>query len=392
MMKPGSLKRIFQEIEDVNADFFNLRTVLSQDTDSDDLKFYFVMLPNDGAMAHLPLVGALYIHDNYPAYPPVVHLYTKTGRFNVDVYRHETGNITRSTLCFDVLSSEFQGGTWKPGYSISLLFASLMSAIVSFSVPQQAGGDRDEPVSMGKLHEVKAAARATFQEYRDRLPPIPAIPAIAATPIPAEQMPFPSKITTSEGEKFTSGPIYLQTKDSTAHTFAMDLTGLHPGIVFSIVLSSSTSDIAGRKPDVIIVRNGVTATAARKRAGESTKWFYHGKPMDEKIARLHVTIGRGQMTLAYEAEGRMVVHGDSPVSRLGVFQIGDVSGLPFYVHVVMKRKSGGEAWVTFLDTEGKGYVHDPTREVRDGLEGEMDQLGIKDEDREELAEQGWDVV
>lgn len=73
------------------------------------------------------------------------------------------------------------------------------------------------------------------------------------------------------------------------------------------------------------------------------------------------------MTMAYEAEGRMVVHGDSPVSRLRWFQIGDASGLLFYVHVVIKRKSGGEAWVAFLVTQGRGYAHDPAREWREGL-------------------------
>lgn len=44
----------------MNADFFNLRTVLTPDEDAGDrLRFWFVMLPNDGAMAHLTLVGSL---------------------------------------------------------------------------------------------------------------------------------------------------------------------------------------------------------------------------------------------------------------------------------------------------------------------------------------------
>lgn len=59
-MKPNTLKRVWKEVKEVNADFFNLRTVISPDAIGDDAsKFYFVMLPNDGAMAHLALVGTV---------------------------------------------------------------------------------------------------------------------------------------------------------------------------------------------------------------------------------------------------------------------------------------------------------------------------------------------
>ena len=61
-MKAKILKRVWTEVEDVNADFFNLRTVITPDTVNDDVtRFYFTMLPNDGAMAHLTLVGTFYI-------------------------------------------------------------------------------------------------------------------------------------------------------------------------------------------------------------------------------------------------------------------------------------------------------------------------------------------
>lgn len=63
-MKPKILKRVWAEVKEVNADFFNLRTLVSQDNVDDDLtRFYFMMLPNDGAMAHLTLVGNLYISE-----------------------------------------------------------------------------------------------------------------------------------------------------------------------------------------------------------------------------------------------------------------------------------------------------------------------------------------
>jgi hypothetical protein len=148
-MKANVIKRVWAEVQDVNADFFNLRTVLTADGDHDVSRFSFMMRPNDGAMAHLILVGALHIPEvhtrfpscsnkadlikNYPEYPPVVQLYTTTQRFNVDVYQWRLQETTRpeSTMCFDILRGPSEGGSWKPEYTLSSLFASLMAAIVS---------------------------------------------------------------------------------------------------------------------------------------------------------------------------------------------------------------------------------------------------------------------
>jgi hypothetical protein len=75
-MKPNTLKRVWAEVKNVNADFFNLRTVISPDIVHDDAtRFYFMMLPNDGAMAHLTLVGAFYIPD-VSSYFHVYYLYS----------------------------------------------------------------------------------------------------------------------------------------------------------------------------------------------------------------------------------------------------------------------------------------------------------------------------
>jgi hypothetical protein len=61
-MKPNILQRVWKEVKDANADFYNLRTVISPDTIHDDAtRFDFIMLPNDGAMAHLTLVGVFFI-------------------------------------------------------------------------------------------------------------------------------------------------------------------------------------------------------------------------------------------------------------------------------------------------------------------------------------------
>jgi hypothetical protein len=152
-MKPNILQRVWKEVKDANADFYNLRTAISPDTTHDDAtRFDFMMLPNDGAMAHLTLVGVFFIPEvckysiftsiqtdfppfvqEYPESPPVVQLYNPTQRFNVDVYQGVIGSSgpPRSSMCFDILRSPAQGGSWKSEYTISCLFASLMSAIVS---------------------------------------------------------------------------------------------------------------------------------------------------------------------------------------------------------------------------------------------------------------------
>ncbi|KAI0407430.1 hypothetical protein F4802DRAFT_611893 [Xylaria palmicola] len=385
-MNSTKRKRIWRETQDVNADFFNLRTVIVPASDDDLSQFYFIMSPNDGCMAHMKVAGCLYIPNTYPESPPVVHLYTKTGRYNVDVYSGYLGDRTRSTLCFDILRSEANGGAWKPEYSISTLFASLMSAIVSFYVPQQSGGEIAEYVSMEKLERVKKAAQETHEQYKHLLPILPEIPLVEATAVSAKQLSFPSPITSGDVTKTTAGPIYLQSPYSNIHSFAMDLSELHAGVVFSVILSNSETDLEGKKSGTILVRNGVTATAARKRANEKTKWFYHGKPMNDGDMRLHVTIGRDQMTFAYYSNGRHYVHGDCPVSRLTESQIGDVRGIPFYIHVYLRRKSGEPVGVIWLDTEGKGCIHAAMDQMAETNEGSDNDFGFELVDNWEAAE------
>lgn len=67
-MKANILKRVFAEVQAVNDDFFNLRTVVSPDLYGNVTRFSFMMLPNDGAMAHLTLVGALHIPEVHTGY------------------------------------------------------------------------------------------------------------------------------------------------------------------------------------------------------------------------------------------------------------------------------------------------------------------------------------
>jgi ubiquitin-protein ligase len=161
---PVSIQRVWREVKEVNAHFFNLRTILKPN-EQNALMWYFVLLPNDGAHAHLPLIGRLIIPNTYPEIPPVVQLYNTTGRYNVDVYHWYITTTDKSTLCFDILRPESAGGTWKPEYTLSSLFASLMAAIVSFYVPQEYGSDQAEYVSMEKLVQIKKNNALTYHQH-----------------------------------------------------------------------------------------------------------------------------------------------------------------------------------------------------------------------------------
>jgi hypothetical protein len=216
---------------------------------------------------------------------------------------------------------------------------------------------------MEALSKVKKNAKRIYEKHKGYLPDVPRIPLVEATTVPAKSLFAPHEF--EAGGTITSEPIYLQTGTDETHSFAVDLSGLHEQIVFSVVMSTS-NDLVGRKRSTILVRNGVTATAARKLAGKDTVWFYHGKPMNGGDMRLHVTIGRDQMTFAYYEDGddRLYVHGDCPVSLLTADHIGDVKGVPFYVHIYTSDKTKhtpsfkGPVTLRVLDIDGKGYIHE----------------------------------
>lgn len=356
----------------------------------------------------------------YPVEPPIVQLYTPTQRFNVDAYRHSIGDGTpRSSMCFDILRSEAARGTWKSEYTLSSLFASLMSAIVSckkvpvsrkisnaeaytpcalvYVTQQYSNTERPEYISMATLRRVKQDAKTVYEEHKDHLPDVPRIPLVEAMPVPARSLFAPQDIEAGSPDLLTSEPIFLQTGSDEVYSFAIDLSNLHAGVIFSVILSNST-DLVGKNSGTILVRNGVTATAARKRAGKQTKWFYHGKPMNDGDMRLHVSIGRDQMTFAhYEGkEGKLYVHGDCPVSRLDENSIGDVKDVPFYVHIYTKVKTGdpdgrqeGPVWIKTLDIEEKGYIHESM-----GEDERKEDWGFEMVKREDVVEEeeGQEVI
>ena len=78
-------------------------------------------IPNDGAMSHLPIVGELIIPETYPTNPPVLHLFTKTFRYNVDIFSRYVNDDRNSTICFDILRSKAQNGKWDRQFTISSL-------------------------------------------------------------------------------------------------------------------------------------------------------------------------------------------------------------------------------------------------------------------------------
>ncbi|KAJ5741941.1 hypothetical protein N7533_011350 [Penicillium manginii] len=361
------LLRVHKEIEDVNADFHSLRTVLRNTRNKS--KWNFVMFPNDGALSHLPLIGELIIPEDYPDCPPVLHLFTRTLRYNVDVYRSHLTNDNHSTMCFDILSSKSRGGTWENDYTISCLFASLMQALVTQRVPQTYGPDKPEFVTMDKLNEIKKTVHDTYRSYKNRFPHLPTIPMIHAVSVAA--MPFIFTRLDNEtpldslhfqaDDKYVSQPIYLQDlQNEQSWSTALDLRNLHPGVVFSVILSNKRGvDVVGKKNDTILIRNGVTGTAAKKRANEPISWFYHGKPLNDQNLSVCVTVTSDQFVISYKDDdtNTFIVHGDTPISKLGKAQIGDVAGMPFYLTILLKRKTGAEGFINVLDQKQVGFIH-----------------------------------
>jgi hypothetical protein len=138
-------------------------------------------------------------------------------------------------------------------------------------VAQQGGGFLEEYVSMAKLERVKHNAKTVYDKHKHHLPAVPSVPLVPATSVPATPLFAPQTIFAGEPAAFVSTPIYLQTGTDEVHSFAVDLSELNPNVVFSIILSNKPgTDLGGKNATTILVRNGVTATAARKRDGSIT--------------------------------------------------------------------------------------------------------------------------
>ena len=353
-------KRFIDEINDVSDNFHNLRTSFKQDPTNMNI-FYFVLIPNDGALSHYPISGRIIRPDDYPQCAPIIHVFNKTGRYNVDIFNSQSFRYNgSSSLCFDILNT-----AWKSEYTLSTLFGSLMSAIVSLNVEQQSGGFVKEFVTMEKLNIVTKAALNTSLKWKEFLPITPEIPKVIGIPIKCDTMTFyPTdcyemiKINPKQELKYSYGSFDLQ-KLNTPLTFKISLAdlNLNPNIVFSVVLTNNIDDLVGNKHGTVLIRNGVTATAAKKLLSCQTNWFYHGKPMNGENVILQVTITRDQFTIAYFEKDTAIILGDTAISRLDDI-IKDAQ--KFSLVLYLKNKSNKQISISlpFLNTNGIGYIQD----------------------------------
>ncbi len=335
-------KRIYRELQDIEADFHSLRTCFKAKSDASVMHQYFVIVPNDGPMCHLPLIGELIIPEQYPDKAPVIHLFSSTGRYNVDVYRGYMKDPTHSTMCFDILSHG-----WKRDYTLTCLFASLMQSVTIFKVPQEYGEDKAEFTTMEKLASIE---KNLLAEYTNRkrtldLPMRPEIPMVAASILPQKSTDLGASGRTT---------VALEAGRNNFH-MCIDLAGLHHGTVFSIVLTNDPSDLVGKKTGTILVRNGVTASAAVKKHGKATQWFYHGKPMVGKDVKIYVSITRDKFTLSYtdDKHPTPVVHGDTSVMT-GLEK--HFNGSPRHLCIFMKHKFGPKSTIAVKPSDTH-YTH-----------------------------------
>ena len=349
-------KRILQEIKDVNNDFFNLRTVIIPDPDDNVNTFYFTMIPNDGLYCHLPLIGRIIITEKYPTEPPVFHLLTKTNRYNVDVFYNNAilNNKSESSLCFDILKKKSDYGdesAWNESYTLSSIISALMQSIVSFSVPQMYGDEKQEFVTMENLQNGYENVQNSIKKYTKYVSNIPEIPANLAIEIDAELLDFPKIIkvkptvsfNTSDAFEFTVQSQKFKICEETSFTCGFNLNNLTPNYVFSVVLTTDPEDLVGKKVDTTLFRNGVTGSAAIKTNRQKTKWFYHGKPLNQTNLKLVVTISNKQFTMAYQditTKNKWVIHGDYPVAYVDNKNVKNISTKNFYLVFYFKRKHG----------------------------------------------------
>jgi ubiquitin-protein ligase len=346
-MNLKTFQKVLMQVKECNEQFETLRTVIHPDPEEHINLFYFVMLPNDGALANQPLIGRMIIPVGYPQDPPVLHLFTKTSRYNVDVFHGRT-NLS-SSMCFDILKRSLKQGDggWKSTYNIGCLFASLMVSVVSIKVPQQYGDDQIEYVSMEKLAQTKIDVQRAYSMYKHVIPPIPRLRRVYGRSVPAYDLDMGDIKVLKEEQIVKSRPFRLQSKSKEDQvTTCIDLTNLTSNMVFSVVMTTDATDLVGTYRDTVLVRNGVTGTAAKKIRSGKTLWYYHGTPMNTGENLLQITIAQDQMTMclidrtsaADVKNMKRIVHGDVPVSFLTKYQLGDVRGREFRLCIYVKVK------------------------------------------------------
>lgn len=366
-IKREAFKRVMKEIKDVNNDFFNLRTIIIPDPDDKINVFYYLMIPNDGAYCHLPLIGRIIITDKYPENPPIFHMLTKTERFNVDTYRYNAlRNNSNSSMCFDILKDKVGDNvyhqaysSWNEDFTLSAVFSAIMQSIVSLKVPQMNGKEQNEFITMEKLNKCYKNVNDIVKCYLKYVAEIPTIPANLPIKIVATPLTFPNTMTVNnEEQQFVSEAITLQTE--TSYVCGVNLEELTANYVFSVILTNNINDLVGKKAETILFRNGVTASAARKRVNGSIEWFYHGKPLNQGKLKLIVTISNRELTFCYNdltTNDKWVIHGDYPLFLLDREHGGNLYNKKFYLVLYFKRKSGNNTINVHNLNPQTGLVH-----------------------------------
>ena len=355
-MSQFNYMKVLKEIEYINSQFQNLRTYIIPDpiTERNDT-FYYVMFPADGSLADQPLVGKLWFVKPYPEYPPVMHLFTLTERYNVDVFNYSAQmNLPSSSMCFDILErkGDSPSGIWEKSFNLTSVFASLLQVIVSIKVRQKySDHEIVEYVSMVKMVKQHADVDKVWLKYKKYFEKCPKIQKTEAKQIQTlDRLVFSSgkiPISFTQGRRtYSSSPFTLGTASFSVSFDLADFKKLKHtehkyNYVVSFVLSNRTNDLTGRFDDTILIRNGITGTAAKKLKYQDTKWFYHGKPLVD-FNRVVVTVANKQITMVVKDESNdsNIIHGDTVLSYLTESEIGRVSPTEvFYLNLYIETKN-----------------------------------------------------
>ena len=270
----------------------------------------------------------------FPAVPPVIHKYTKTGRFNADFYDSyaDKGDFSKSSLCLNILRPPADGTSgWKVDGKrfppMDSVMQSILAMLSTYYVPQDYGDEAPEPVKMEQMAMIRHQAEEVLRRYQSQLPPIPhlemnVIPEIVQR---CTQLKFPLSTLEVNPEANTtlfSHPLTL-TQLLDGHWFGLNVDCLrdHPTCVVSIMLTNTKTvkHFSRDSPSQFhVYGNGVTGQARFTR-GPQLRWLYHGKPFNQgDVGKVFGTLSRSQHGLEFtlctvDKNGNFAVHGDSAV-------------------------------------------------------------------------------
>jgi ubiquitin-protein ligase len=372
----SDLRRILREIEYINGQFQNLRTYIVPDPKASRVDlFYFVMFPADGSLADKPIVGKMFFPLAYPLNPPVLHVFPLTQRYNVDAYHMgDRSMMPMSSMCFDILTRKdipYAHGIWEKNLTLASVFASLLQVLVSYKVKQQGSHDYEitEAVSMQKMIAQHVEIDQTWAKYNAYFPHCPPVERSPARKVKLhDRVHFARNelpVSFEKGSRvFSSNGFRLREAD---FSLVLDLSDFRRKLtlekhrynfVVSVILANSTNDPLGKFDSTILVRNGITGTAAKKLAGGDMRWFYHGKPLVD-FQKIYVTVAHSQITLVVEDDSSELlnIHGDTVLSYLTEAELGHVSDTElFYLNVYVEAKQKLEFESTESEKASRGGI------------------------------------